>query len=104
MSDERWLVDVRFVSLCGLKSDISRGPRSARNGREHMQQTMCANARLLDHRVAEREQRRRHVAGERLGGCEIDDNAKFGRLRDRRGRPFLAFEDAPGICLDEPLY
>jgi hypothetical protein len=26
------LINVRFVSLCGLKSEISRGPRSARTG------------------------------------------------------------------------
>jgi hypothetical protein len=35
VSDERWLVDVRSGPLCGLKSDISRGPRSAPFGLMH---------------------------------------------------------------------
>ena len=30
--DERGLINVRFCPHCGLKSDISRGPRSANNG------------------------------------------------------------------------
>ena len=34
------LINVRFAPLCGLKSDISRGPRSANCGREQMQQTV----------------------------------------------------------------
>jgi hypothetical protein len=41
------LINVRFVSLCGLKSDISRGPRSATTGREQMQETKrAANAAI----------------------------------------------------------
>ena len=32
------IINVRFGPLCGLKSDISRRPRSARNGREQSQQ------------------------------------------------------------------
>ena len=32
------LINVRFGPLCGLKSDISRGPRSAKSCREQMQQ------------------------------------------------------------------
>jgi hypothetical protein len=35
------LITVRFGPLCGLKSDIFRGPRSATTGREQMQQTTC---------------------------------------------------------------
>jgi hypothetical protein len=43
------LIDVRFCPLCGLKSDISRGPRSAISGCEQMQQV----APLLDDLVGE---------------------------------------------------
>jgi len=36
------LINVRFGPLCGLKSDISRGLRSANSGCEQMQQTFRA--------------------------------------------------------------
>jgi hypothetical protein len=41
-------------------------PFRAKTGREHMQQTMCANARLPDHLVGAGEQRRRHGEAERF--------------------------------------
>src|SRR5262245_13837218 len=44
------LVNVRFGPLCGLKSDISRGPRSAKSGCEQSQQ-IC---RFFDHLVSAR--------------------------------------------------
>jgi hypothetical protein len=36
----RDLINVRFAPLCGLRPDISRGPSSANNGREQMQQNV----------------------------------------------------------------
>ena len=50
------LINVRFAPLCGLKSELPRGPRSAISGREQSQQ----DPRLFDHLVGAREQRRRH--------------------------------------------
>ena len=35
----RDLINVRFAPLCGLRPNISRGPSSARSGREQLQQT-----------------------------------------------------------------
>jgi len=46
------LIIVRFGPLCGLKLDISRGPRSARTGREQLHSNECTEGRLLlDHFV-----------------------------------------------------
>src|SRR5262245_45113845 len=39
--------NVRFAPPCGLKSDITRGPRSAISGRERMQRRAHPNS--LDH-------------------------------------------------------
>jgi hypothetical protein len=39
--------NVRFGSLCGLKSDISPSPRSATSCREQMQQPAWANDRVI---------------------------------------------------------
>ena len=38
---------------------------------------------LIDHLVGAREQGRRHVKAERLGGSHIDDEVELGRLHDR---------------------
>jgi hypothetical protein len=45
--DERGRSNVRLGPLCGLKSDIPRGPRSAKTGREQLQQ----GSALFDHLV-----------------------------------------------------
>ena len=50
------------------KSDISRGPRSATTGREHLQQG--EGKELLDHLVGAGKQRRWRSEAERLGGLE----------------------------------
>jgi hypothetical protein len=49
---------------------------SARTGREQSQQKL----RLFDHLVGEREQPVRNLEAERLGGPEVDDKVKLGRL------------------------
>jgi hypothetical protein len=51
--------------------------KSAKTGREQMQQTRCAKARLLDHLGGGGLQRQRYSEAERLGSLEIDD--QFGR-------------------------
>jgi hypothetical protein len=38
---------------------------------------------LLDHLIGEREQRRRNVEAERLGGLEVNNKLEFGGLLDR---------------------
>jgi hypothetical protein len=49
--DERGLINVRCCPLCGLKADISRGPRSAKTGREQTQQmrSLFGHALKRDH-------------------------------------------------------
>jgi hypothetical protein len=40
----------------------------------------AANCALFDYLVGAGEHRRRHVAAERLGGLEVDDELELGRL------------------------
>src|SRR5262245_51323102 len=57
-----WIINVRFGPLCGLKSDISRGPRSATTGL-----VQCSKYRLLfDHLVGAYHQGQGHFEAERL--------------------------------------
>src|SRR5438105_2093647 len=53
-----------FGPLCGLTSDISRGPRSA--NRRHSRN--CS----LEHLIGESELHRRQIEAGRLGGLEIE--------------------------------
>ena len=47
----------RFGPICGLRSEITRGPKSANNGRERVQQWMHQKGQLFDHLVCPGEQR-----------------------------------------------
>jgi hypothetical protein len=44
----------------------------------------CAAQQLFNHLVGKRQQVRRHVTARRLGGLEIDDEFKSGRICDRK--------------------
>jgi hypothetical protein len=59
--------DVRFGPISGLKSDISRGPRSAICYLMHR----STQHRLFDHLVGECEQFRRKIEAEGLRGLEV---------------------------------
>src|SRR5262249_54472442 len=49
----RYQINVRFRPLCGLKSDISRGPKSAIRGREQSQQSALHILLALAHRPSD---------------------------------------------------
>jgi hypothetical protein len=89
-------INVGFSPLCGLKSGVLRGLRSAKTGREQLQQT----ARLFEHLVGAGEQRRRHGEAERtprgeraasgMGGARIESLARTYE-RPALRKPFAAF-------------
>ena len=60
-----------------------------------MQQNDVAAARLFDHLVGAREQRRRHFEAERLGSPQIDHELELGCLDDRKVRGLLSLENPP---------
>jgi len=68
------LINVRFGPLCGLKSDIARGPKSATSGCEQSQE----RSPLFDHLVGKLLEMQRHVEAEYLGGLEVDDQLELG--------------------------
>ena len=76
--DERGLINVRFCPLSGLKSDILRGPRSAKTGCEQSQQT----AQLFDYLVGERQQAIRHREPERLGSLKVEHQVELRWLHN----------------------
>ena len=71
------LLNVRFGPLCGLKSDIATCPKSAKTGREQMQQK-----KLFDYLVGESEQLIWYGEAERSGTNQIDYKIEFRRLLD----------------------
>ena len=72
------LVNVRFAPLCGLNSDISRGPRGAISGCKQLQQ-----GHLFDHLVGDGQYPRRECDPECSGGLEVDNELERGRLHYR---------------------
>ena len=78
--------NVRFGPLCGLKSDMSRGPRSATSGLMR-----CSKKHLLfDHLVGGREQLVRHGEAKHAGGLVVDHKLEFRRLLYRKFARFCA--------------
>jgi hypothetical protein len=86
-----------FSPVCGLKPDISRCPRSAKTGREQVQQTYRLRD-LLDHLVGGRDKIRRERKLERMGSTKIDDEIKFRRYVDRKIAGVSAVKDAVDVA------
>src|SRR6516165_1492430 len=76
---------------------LSEPTRCAMNGREQMQQTVCAVARLFDDLIGGHEQFVWQGEAEHTSSLGIDDQLELGRLHDRQVRRLRALEDAAGI-------
>src|SRR5262245_14810337 len=77
----RYPRDVRITPASGRPRVIAIRLKSARSGREQMQQSMRAwTPELLDQLGREDEQPRRYFNPERLGSSEIDHQLELGGL------------------------
>jgi hypothetical protein len=72
-------IHVRFASDSGHQGGRDRCPLSANKGRTALQQISA----LFDDLVGECEKRFRNLNADCLGGRDVDDKLKFGRLLDR---------------------
>jgi hypothetical protein len=68
-----------------------------------MQQTMCANAPLLDHLVGGDEQFVGHCEPERFRGLEIDQQLELGRYLHRELGRLFALENATDVLGGAPV-
>jgi hypothetical protein len=82
--------DVRFSAHCGLKSDIARGPKCAKNG----------SASLFDHFVGAGEQCGWYFDPERSRGLEIDHQLETRALDIRHLSGIASVQDSS--ALDAP--
>src|SRR6202011_952394 len=55
------------------------------------------DARLFDQLVGDCKQRWRHIEAKRLGGRQIDDELKLGRLHDRHLARLFALQNTAGV-------
>jgi hypothetical protein len=90
---------VRFGPVCGLRSDLTRGPRSATLRLMHRSK----NRSLLDHFVGAAEHSLRNSNTERLGGREVDDQLVLGRRLHGEVGGLLSFENAIDIGSRAPV-
>src|SRR5262245_51122782 len=67
------------------------------------QQALRSYTASLDHLVGEREQRRRNLETERLGGVRIDEKLDLGDLLNRQIGGLAALQDSPGIYAGLPV-
>jgi hypothetical protein len=92
-SRSRTIVYVRSAPKADKRAHVSRCPLCAISGREQSQQ----GSALFDHLVRAREQYRRHVEAERLGGLEIDHQLVLRGSLHRELCRLLALEDAVDV-------